>query len=486
LNTLEILKLRKSKKQQKIYWSNRAIIIHRKRIKREVIKHQQKVGWLKYTLDIKIHSRKTGKESIFPKYERNHKDFKLGEKPSHSDTYRYLASVKNAFSNQAVTIDDTSTFELPTVFSLTEDEYSADSLFFLKRMFHALYHQPIQKIVLDYSKCERVDVDASVCLDILMNDYVHYYKQCRRKRHDIVLTQIGITNVKNNNIKKVLLSIGTFAIIRGIKAEFADVVPYPLCIADNTHPHASSLREVHITELVDHVIKCMKKMKKELMAQAEEDLFKVIGEVLINAEEHSSCKKRYSIGYFQDSSDSGEHVGIFNLVILNFGQTIYEKFSDPDCPNQKVVQRMKELSNSFTKNGLFSKAEFEEQTLWTLYALQEGVTSKSDWKRGNGSIRFIESFFNMKGSREKDNISHLSIVSGNTRIKFDGTYCIKEVPKGQPIKNFKMMTFNKEGDIEAKPDSNFVTFADNYFPGTLISAKICIKENNTQVSENEQ
>ena len=49
-----------------------------------------------------------------------------------------------------------------------------------------------------------------------------------------------------------------------------------------------------------------------------------------------------------------------------------------------------------------------------------------------------------------------------------------------------MMTFNDTGEIENKPDKKFVTFAENYFPGTIISAKICIKEINTEEQNNEQ
>ena len=48
------------------------------------------------------------------------------------------------------------------------------------------------------------------------------------------------------------------------------------------------------------------------------------------------------------------------------------------------------------------------------------------------------------------------------------------------------MTFNDTADIENKPDKKFVTFANNYFPGTIITAKICIKENNIEVPQNEE
>jgi len=45
---------------------------------------------------------------------------------------------------------------------------------------------------------------------------------------------------------------------------------------------------------------------------------------------------------------------------------------------------------------------------------------------------------------------------------------------------YKMMTFNKEGDIEIKPDPEYVRYEKNYFPGTLISVKIRIDYENTE------
>ena len=97
-------------------------------------------------------------------------------------------------------------------------------------------------------------------------------------------------------------------------------------------------------------------------------------------------------------------------------------------------------------------------------------------KRGHGSIQFIESFFNIKGTNSKaDTISKMAILSGNTSIIFDGKYNIKEktLPNGD---TFKYMTFNDSGDISEKPDKNYVKYVDNYFPGTIISAKILFNE----------
>ena len=51
---------------------------------------------------------------------------------------------------------------------------------------------------------------------------------------------------------------------------------------------------------------------------------------------------------------------------------------------------------------------------------------------------------------------------------------------------YKIITFNQEGTLEEKPDSNFVSFADNFFPGTMIYGKIYIKEKDILKNENRE
>ena len=172
-------------------------------------------------------------------------------------------------------------------------------------------------------------------------------------------------------------------------------------------------------------------------------------------------------------------------MILNFGRTIYEKFNSEDCPNQDVVQKMRGLSKAYRKRNLFSIKKFEEENLWTLYALQEGVSSVSpeEYKRGNGSIRFIESFFNIKESQDVDDISYMTILSGKTRIYFNGKYNIA-TKRNESGETFKVMTFNESGSINEKPDSDYVSQTKEYFPGTMISAKILLNDDDlVQINE---
>lgn len=43
------------------------------------------------------------------------------------------------------------------------------------------------------------------------------------------------------------------------------------------------------------------------------------------------------------------------------------------------------------------------------------------------------------------------------------------------------MTFNAVGNIEDIPDDRYVTYTDNKFPGTIITARIFIDEYNTEL-----
>ncbi|MDX1902631.1 MAG: hypothetical protein SFU27_00615 [Thermonemataceae bacterium] len=86
----------------------------------------------------------------------------------------------------------------------------------------------------------------------------------------------------------------------------------------------------------------------------------------------------------------------------------------------------------------------------------------------------------MIGNGEKDNKYKMILVSGHTQILFDGEYKTIDVIRGKDQESFKAMTFNNTGNIEEKPDENYVKFGKSFFPGTLLGAKIYITRNQTQ------
>lgn len=400
-------------------------------------------------------------------YSLNNKN-ELPPKPKLPHNIQFLASVKDLFSKKHYRRDDDGYFYVPECFSLM-DNYE-ESFDFLKKLFVVLYKGKVEKVILDYEKCSRIDVDASICMDVLLVEYDRYLKACWSKGHNVFPRKIAPINLRRQDIINLLYSIGAYRNVAGLTIPNPKgVEPLPVLINYKHSPDVWRISEVHATNIVEYIKKCLSRLGEELTIQAETEFYKVIGEVMSNAEEHATMPHRFAIGYFQeDDNENDDHYGILNFSIFNFGNTIYQTFKDPQCPNKKVVERMSKLSESYTKKGWLKKADFEEETLWTLYALQDGVTSKAK-KRGNGSIQFIKNFFKLKGNSENDNVSKLVLHSGNTRILFDGSY---------KIVDNKNITFNISGDIAEQPDKKCVTFTPYFFPGTIISARILIKSKN--------
>jgi hypothetical protein len=464
-------KQNRKRKKILIYKANSNFKKKIRRIRR--LKRLEK-GYLKYLIEVdKFHPKaKRKKPPLYFQLRRS----KLSKKPEYDESIRYILKNESSFSRSKHF--NSNVLMIPSIFSFS-DNYDETSNF-IKLFFLSLHNQINDKIILDYSKCKRIDVGASMVMDVLLTGFIQYFNKWTKSRRRCAIQEIIPINYQKKDIRKILFSIGAFRNIRGFKDNDSSIIEFPLYSIDKRDLYCDNNIEIHITNMVEYIIQSLKRMNRNLTIETETNLYKVIGEVISNATEHSDTNKQYSVGYFEDNNSSDEHFGIFNLAIMNFGNTIYETFKSPDCKNKEVVKQMEELSNNYTKKRWIVPAEFEEETLWTLYALQEGITRKEDWKRGNGSIRFIESFFKIKGNDEFDKTSTMSIISGNTKINFNGEYQIVERERGKNGELFKMMTFNKSGDIEEQPDKRYVTFVENYFPGTLITIKLKIGFNNTE------
>lgn len=464
------------------YITQKGIRTFKKSCRRNRIKKALRSSAAKHSLTMKQYADRNGSTYYFRKY-KSVSDKPYPPKPPLPEYIQFLSGVKNAFGTPNGRLPEKITLTIPECFSLIEN--SADSFSFLRLLLDAICSRKTREIEIDYGKCNRIDVDASMCMDWIIAQHNQYIRSCERRGHyDIFPNLIRPINYTKPDILKVLFSIGAYRNIRGLQINFKDVVPLPVLINSITNPNCWGQNEIDLTKIVDYISECLARMGRVLTPEAENEFYKVIGEIMSNAEEHSTMTHRFAIGFFQEHHGE-EDFGIFNFSIFNFGDTIYETFKSPKCGNQKIVQQMAELSDDYTKKGWFTKADFKEETLWTLYALQEGVTSKNA-KRGNGSIQYIEHFFRLKGNMGKDDISKLLVMSGNTRIMFDGTHTIFKKLSKDGKREYKMITFNDSKDIHAKPDKNFVTFAPQFFPGTMISARILIKNNNTNRAQNEQ
>lgn len=360
----------------------------------------------------------------------------------------------------------------------------------LKQVIEAIAFQNCEELCLDYQNCSNCDLATQVFLDSILKSFDKYIRSCKAAgiTHFIRMSKVGGEHIHNTSLQKMINSVGSPVELINRRMQYRDVEPFRLRLVDSrdvTKLRFEGQKEIDATELIEYVEKCLSRFNKALTQDARQALGTVLGETLANAEEHSTLHNRYLIGYMEETNENKSHYGLLNVVIMNSGSTIYERFKYPDedeIINGECVSQMQALSEKFTKKGFFDFNKFTEENLWTLYSLQGGVSivPREISNRGNGTIGFIKSFFSLKGSTEVDNISRMTILSGNTRIDFDGTYQISE-SIGVDGRKIERMTFNDSNSLEDKPDSKYVYNTKHYFPGTLISAQLLINDDDVQI-----
>lgn len=380
---------------------------------------------------------------------------------------------------------------VPKLFSiLSNPKESYESI---GKIVKALICQEGQEVWIDYNNCQDSDLLTQLFLDAILKDWDEFGKFCiRANLHHKYLRvrSIGGRNYHNLAIQKMLNSVGSPTILLKRRFDYQQIIPFNLRYfdkEDETVKRLGASNELDTTLLIEYVNDCLNKVGKKLTDDAAAALGTVIAEPVINASEHSTLKSRYLIGYFENQSEAFEEEvhGILNLVIMNFGKSIYEKFKYPDdgeIINSLCVQQMKDLSDFYNKNKIFQINKFQESTLWTLYALQQGVTIVPDANRGNGTIQFINEFFNLRQS-DDINESRMYLLSGNTIIEFDGTYNLNNISDKDGNKRM-IMAFNKQGSLREKPDKRYVRYTNYFFPGTAIYARIALNSNITQNGNN--
>lgn len=381
------------------------------------------------------------------------------------------------------------TLRLPKRFSLSQPSCSAESFGFLASLIRALHIVRAPMLLLDYQDCEELGLDASVCMDAILRLFIQRYTVFRSVyKKNAITCGIRVINMNRESVRKFYWSIGTGESIHGLGLQFPDTLRCPL----ETGWQGSGSEEqiaVTSTKLFEHLEACLARFNKQLTPKDAARFGNIIGEVLANAGQHSSLSPNYAIAHFveHNTEDPNDHTGRFQIVIFNFGQTIYERLKDPKTclTHAKLWPEMENLSRDLTRRRLLSpfKFKYEEEALWTLYSLQDGVSSlrhSSDAEsgRGSGTTKFITDFLELR-SRAPDKNSVLTLMSGQTRIQLNGDYGIEDKINSHGHKQ-KVIAFNSTNDLSEPPDPKVVTFVAPYFPGTLLYADIYLTEEHLQ------
>lgn len=415
-----------SKKAEKLIRKRRFLINKTKKIIKKRHKKNRKKKTKKVT------------NSIYINRSYNDKNSKIIKVLEHSNFYKKVRRKKG---------DKELKINIPRIFSFINNP--DETILTLKKIYYAGTNSHISSIYFNYSQCEELGLCASLVTDLIILSLPRY------------------------KTKKIHLHGSTPNSIDARKLFNITGLPKHLGIHDASTPDSEILdilSNIESGEMAEQVVnfyqKCLNTQGYELTMLGKNAFSSMIGEVINNSEQYSGENGTWhALGYF-DKPEVGEDYGKCRLVLMNFGNSIYESLKEADTTEYTKNQ----LKNHTKKNYNFlDQFTYTEEILWTLYSLQQNISKKRkdiNDDRGNGTIKLIKSFMDI-GANIDNKKSLMSITSGKCQILFDGTYKLEK--KVNKDKKYYQIAFNDSNNLNNKPDKRFVYNLQNKFPGTIIS-----------------
>jgi hypothetical protein len=353
-------------------------------------------------------------------------------------------------------------FVVPKTFSLLEN--LEESLEALMAFSLRLGSEATTSVYIDHLNCEHLDLCASAVLDVL----ILRARRFRRSRF-----QLSGRYSQNEKVNVLLRSIGLLANIRHAHANLPKEVInrfelFGLQIGHRSNPARSTTSERVSGQLVEFLDKCVFRLGYQLRSDWKINLAGMVSEALDNAEQHASTDSEwYAIAYFEQRSEN-DVGGECHLVIFNFGDSVYQSLRR-NTTSRLVKEKIQALADHHRKRNFFGvlSSKWTEETLWTLYALQQGVSrfkGEGNEDRGNGTVKMIEAMGQLSAEGRK-----VVLISGGTCIQHDGQYTMKDEYIDGDLQ--KIIAFNESNSLLLPPDSKSVQGIQGSFPGTLMSAR---------------
>lgn len=356
---------------------------------------------------------------------------------------------------------------IPEIFSISDSPETAIAV--LRNTYKLAMQNKTKELNFNHKQCRVLGLSASTIMDIIILAVDEY-----RDKKGNPLDMMGEYPV-DKSTRDIL---------------FASGLPYHLNAESNIDycqgkiERFETIRGLHndigadsgriATDLTLYFNKCLRTQGFELNADGLTMFSSILGEVVNNCEIHGGSEAVWYIqGHYQ--IDEGKDYGEMQLVFLNFGDTIYEGLKNSSSKETTCkLNRMKEAHRRYFN------ASWNEETLFTVLALQDGISRlrtngiSGYATRGSGTVNMIEKFCLIGGS-ESGLKPQMSIVSGRTWIRFDEVYKMRSMRFDHDevfgSGERKIIAFNDENNIYLPSRSENVVYMNEYFPGTVISLK---------------
>lgn len=360
---------------------------------------------------------------------------------------------------------------IPKSFNLCENY--GQTVKIIRDIVYSMKHNMGEEIEINFSKCQNVDQSALFLLQItrleLQDDFSDLDKRMKVLSSKIKFKVVQSSNPKVNlhlllcgylpgaNLKDGIVPIDTIGFVKGSKSQ---------------KHYFENKKGIIGTRIVNYLNRCLFDNGHSLTATGKNELGNMIGEILNNAEDHSPLNTWYvTANYYQDKDSKGSEkksqVGVLNLSFLNFGYSIYEGLEQTKDENIEVYSYLDDAFNTLEKGS------FTKENLFTLYALQDGVSRLKfeDNSRGTGTMTFINCFYSIGDYENKDRLisPQLSVLSGKTQL-----FCTNKYRPQQQSNGDFLLSLNKENDLTLPPDKKNLHSLRQKFPGTILSVRFCL------------
>lgn len=349
---------------------------------------------------------------------------------------------------------------IPEIFCFSENP--DETIRTIRRVYDYAMNTSVQEMHFDHTQCRRIGLCASAVMDVIFLAVLRNREALRKP------LKLSGDLPKSKNLQDILRVSGLLKHL-GLKHKVRGNIE-TLPLIESRNADESSITATRIVEYYD---RCLGRLGFRLTREGKDRMGGMVGEVVNNCEIHGGPHSQwFALGHYHLYDE--EEYGEISLVIFDIGDTIYEGLKAPSA-SEETKSSLAWLTRRH-KGPL--RRGWDEETLWTLFALQEGVSRKRDSTRapdrGVGTVTLIESFLTL-GQSKDDRRPVMSITSGRAHIYFDGSYKLQRTIVNGETR--RVIAFNAENDLTKLPDPRYVRRLQEYFPGTVISMNFFVDAN---------
>jgi hypothetical protein len=207
---------------------------------------------------------------------------------------------------------------------------------------------------------------------------------------------------------------------------------------------------------------------RALNERGKAGIMTVVTEALDNAKRHgdpNGSDGSWSISGFLEAQlrEDGTPVFVCHIGMLNLGATIAQSL-------RRAPESIRAEVESYVADhkSRLKREPFDEDALWTLCALQDGISrrpmSEAGARGGVGMMTLVEMMNGLNRSPLVEERPALTIISGTSCLMVRDQYHVFGGDGTPP----RTLAFNPQNDLAQPPDGNYVFALPSSFPGTIV------------------